>query len=109
MVFIILDLGPLRIDILEPLLYALKVYYYGISLFLGEVIILFCSFHSLKVIFPKDSRENIILMAGLELEHTVNIERTSLSKETYTVKHPRKIFPSCGVFRGVDACVVLKN
>ena len=33
----------------------------------------------------------------------VTIERTSLSKETYTVKHPRKIFPSCNVFRGVDA------
>ena len=35
----------------------------------------------------------------------VTIERTSLSKETYTVKHPRKIFPSCDVFRGVDTHV----
>ena len=34
--------------------------------------------------------------------HRVTIERTSLSKETYTVKQPRKIFPSCVVFKGVD-------
>ena len=33
-------------------------------------------------------------------------ERTPLSKETYTVKHPPKIFPSCDVFRGVDVCVI---
>ena len=32
--------------------------------------------------------------------HRVTIERTSLGKETYTVKHPRKIFLSCDVFRG---------
>ena len=30
------------------------------------------------------------------------IERTSLSRETYTVKYPPKIFPSFDVFRGVD-------
>jgi len=42
-------------------------------------------------------------------------ERTSLSKEAYTVKHPLKIFPSCDDNSGVDTCVgssgwmVLKN
>ena len=34
--------------------------------------------------------------------HRVTIERKSLSKETYTVKHPRKIFPSCDVVVGVN-------
>ena len=33
--------------------------------------------------------------------HRVTVERTYLSKETYTVKHPRKIFPYCDVFQGV--------
>ena len=35
-------------------------------------------------------------------DHRVPIERTSLSKETYTVKQPRKIFPvvNSDVFRG---------
>ena len=39
--------------------------------------------------------------------HRVTIERTSLSKETYIVKHPQKIIPSGDIFRGVDACVGL--
>ena len=30
-----------------------------------------------------------------------------LSRETYTVQHPCKLFPSCNVFRGVKACVGL--
>ena len=30
-----------------------------------------------------------------------------LNRETYTVKHTCKLFPSCNVFRGVKACVGL--
>ena len=41
--------------------------------------------------------------------HRISIEWTSLSKETYTVKHPRKIYPSCDVFRVVDAFVGLSG
>ena len=41
----------------------------------------------------------------VEFIHRVTVERTSLSKETYTVKNPQKIFASCDVFRGIDAGV----
>ena len=46
-----------------------------------------------------------MFLASQQKNHRVTIERTSLSKETYTVKHPRKIFPSCDVYRGVDTYV----
>ena len=39
--------------------------------------------------------------------HRVTIERTSLTKETYIIKHPQKIFPSCDFFRGIEACMGL--
>ena len=42
-------------------------------------------------------------------DHRVVIERTFFSKETYTVKHPIKIFPSGDIQRGVDACVGLSG
>ena len=57
-------------------------------------------------------------MHCMNYNHRVTIEMTSLSKETYTVRHPEKIFPSCEVFRGVDAylnvwmnglCLILQN
>ena len=44
-------------------------------------------------------------MHCMNYNHRVTIEMTSLSKETYTVKHPL----SCDVFRGVDACVGLSE
>ena len=36
-------------------------------------------------------------------------ERTSLSKETYTVNNPQKIFPSCDVFKGVEHRVSIER
>ena len=45
------------------------------------------------------------LLLMMRSAHRVTIERTSLSKETYTAKYPRKIFPSFDVFRVVDACM----
>jgi biotin synthase-like enzyme len=42
-------------------------------------------------------------------KYRVTIERISLSKQTYTVKYPRKVFPFCDILRGVDACARLSG
>ena len=59
-----------------------------------------------SAIFPQLCKIN-----SLKIKYTlrVTIERSTLSKETYTVKHPPKKLPSCDVFRCVDACVGLSG
>ena len=88
------SLNPLWGDILDAL-YILK------KIFLSD----FLQRYMIYISLQKFSRLIFLLVIFYGWYHRVTIERKSLSKATYTVKHPRKIFPSCDVFRGVDVCL----